>query len=441
MHAISKIAVFAAAFAITANMQEYVHSLRVGIYSWHIFVPVIPVLTLLAIANGIITKPDRPTRVYYLWCILFLLTIVSSVVLVESGGSAISHATRYTTNFLIGMSFLALVQDRKLATAGALGVAFATIIAAGVSFAEFLNPDFTMIVDQRYVRESIKEGVISRVGGLHINPNSNARLMVLGMFVSSFFLQQKFRLLFCIFVGAAVFTTVSRSGILTWTTAMILLLVLGQLTPGKNFLKIVGLGGITIMGLLLTSGQIPTIINSLGLNEYMSEGMVERLSSGFFSQGDGSTNTRLDLYSYGFEIYADHPILGAGLGSTADLGGTGYSTHNSLLEISAELGTVGLLIILSLFMITLSLKSPKATCFMIVLTLSSMFAHGVYQNPALSFILPIGVILLSKLDQPGKSPAVNRQRKRRRISRRPGERTGSIAQRRSNGRRGSAFNH
>ena len=138
---------------------------------------------------------------------IFLFVIGISVVFVESGGGAISEAAKYVTVGAIGVSFLALVQNRALATAGALGIACATLVAAGVSFAEFLNPDFTLIVDQRYERDKIREGVIARTGGLHINSNSNARVMALGMFVGCFFLQRKFRFIFCLVVGAAVFTS------------------------------------------------------------------------------------------------------------------------------------------------------------------------------------------------------------------------------------------
>lgn len=422
MRFIAAIAIFLTAFAITANMHIYVQSLRLFIYAWHIFVPVIPIHLALALFMGTLLQADRATSLYYLWAILFLLVIGISLMSATGSAASISEATRYATTFGIGLSFLAVAQHRTLAIAGALGIGFATLVAAGISFAEFLNPDFTAIVDQRYERDQIKEGVISRVGGLHINPNSNARFMTFGMFVSCFFLPKKFRLLFCLFVGAAVFTTVSRSGMLTWALAMIMLTYLGQLGSGKAHTKLIGVVGISVLGLLLTTGQIPKLINYTGMDEYMSESMIDRLSSGFFDQGDESTGARKELVGLGVEMYSDNPIIGAGPGQSRALGDTGLGSHNMLIQIAAELGTVGLLVYFGLFLVPLSLRSSKAMSFFVLLTVSGMFAHDLLGKAVIAFILPAGIVLLSKLDlQQHQSRTHNSRsnKKRRRRSSRP----------------------
>ena len=303
-----------------------------------------------------------------------------------------------------------------------MGIAFATFTAAGISYAEFLNPDFTAIVDQRYEHDKIREGEITRVGGLHINSNSNARFLAFGMFVSCFFLPQRLRLLFCLFVGAAVFTTVSRSGMLTWALAMVMLAYLGQLGSGKIHTKLIGIVGISALGLLLTTGQIPKLIESTGMDEFMSEQMITRLSSGFFNQEDESTAIRKDLIALSLEMYADNPILGTGPGQSRALGDVGLGSHNMILQIAAEFGTVGLIAYFSLLLIPLSLRSSKATCFFILFTVSGMFAHDLLVKAVMAFILPAGIVLLSKLDlQQHKSRArsSNSRKRRRRRSSRP----------------------
>ena len=416
MRSIALFTIFITAFLITANIHIYVQSLRLFIYAWHIFVPVIPLHIILAITMGVLLKPDRATTLYYVWWGCFLFVIGLSVVFVAGERGAISEAVKYVTVGGIGVSFLAVVQNRALAIAGALGIACATLLAAGVSFAEFLNPDFTMIVDQRYEYDSIREGVISRTGGLHINANSNARIMALGMFVSCFFLQRNFRFVFCLIVGAAVFTTVSRSGMITWALAMVLLTALGQFSGGRLLAKVLGFSVVALLAVLLTTGKVPTLIAALGLEEFMSEQMVERVSEGFLAQEDGSTSSRKDLAHLAIELYADNPILGAGLGSSSALGDVGLGSHNTLLQIAAELGTVGFITTLGLFLVPLILKSENGFCFMVLFCVSSMFAHSLINKVTLSFILPAGLVLLSKLDQPVPrlSKASSRRRKRKR---------------------------
>lgn len=415
MRTIAAVAIFMTAFAVTANMHVYVQSLRIGIHGWHVFLPTIPIHLTLALMMGNLLKTDRPTLMYYLWATVFLLSISASIMstgVLESRGT--SEAIRYATIIGISLSFLSAAQNRFLATAGALGIALATITAASVSVAEFLNPNFTAIVDQLFDHDKIKEGVITRVGGLHINPNTNARFISLGMFVSCFFIPQKFRLIFCSLVGAAVFTTASRSGILTWGLAMMMLIFLGQFSSGKLFTKSIGFIGICTLGLLLTTGQIPKVMETTGLDEFMSKNMLERVSSGFFDQQDESTTTRKELAALALEIYTDNPILGAGPGQSVGLGDIGLGSHNTALQIAAEYGTLGLLSYFGLFLIPLILRSSKAICFFILFNFSLLFAHGVLTNAAIAFILPTGIVLLSKLDMQQRG---SRRRRRLRSSR------------------------
>jgi hypothetical protein len=413
MQKIALFVIFTTAFAITANLHIYVQTQRLGgIYAFHVFLPVIPVQFFLALALGHLFKLDRVTRLYLLWWTFFFLVIAMSIIFVDGGTNALAEAQRYSIVAAISLSFLTVVQNRSLAIAAAYGIACSTLLAAGISFAEFLNPDFTMIVDQRYEHDKIKEGVVGRIGGLYVNPNANARLMALGMFVSCFFLPQKYRLIFCAFVGCAVFTTVSRSGIVTWAFAMVMLTALGQLAPGKIVTKAIGLSAVAILAVLLSTGALPKLLESAGLDEFMSPKMTERLSSNFFTQEDGSTSSRKDLAVYAIDMFADNPILGAGLGQSTDLGEIGLGSHNTMLQIASETGTLGLVVYLCLFLIPLSQKSVKGTAFMLLYTLSSMFGHGLMHLPALAFILPAGIVLLCKLDQRvSKSSGRRRRRK------------------------------
>lgn len=417
MRSIALFTVFFTAFLITANAHGYVQSLRLSVVAWHIFIPVIPLHLLLAVFMGYLHKPDRATVLYYLWWLIFFFVVGMSIVFVDGGNAALAEATRYATFAGIGLSFLAVVQSRAFAVAGALGIASATLVAAGTSFAEFLDPNFTMIVDQLFEYNAIKEDTIGRSGGLHINPNSNARFMTLGMFVSCFFLQNKFRLVFCVIVGAAVLTTVSRSGLMTWALAIVMLFALGQFSKDRVHAKFIGFFIVATLGLLLSTGQIPKLIVALGLDGYMSEAMIERVSTGFFNQEDGSSSVRKALIPLAIDMYANNPILGAGLGGSRSLGDTELGSHNTVLQIAAEMGTLGLLCYLGLFLIPLILKSKNGFYFCVLFTFSAMFAHGTMYQTSLAFIFPVGLVFLSKSDHTASQFSKSNPRRRRRRKR------------------------
>jgi len=413
MQRIAVVLIFFTTFIITANMHMYIHSLRLGIYSWQIFVPVIPIQLFLVAALGNWKRLDSPTIQYMTWWALLLVTMALSFVFVQDSQKAYGIFVQYITIATISLTFLAVVQQPILVKSAAYAITAACVIAAGVSFIEFMNPDFNMIVDQRYESKA-KDGVVGRVGGLYQNPNNNARLMTLGMFVSAFFIPQRYRMPLCIFVGCAVFTTLSRSGMLTWGLAMMLLSMLGQFAPGKIAAKIAGIGTVALLASALTLGLIPVFLEKTGLDEFMTPSMIERVSTSFFEQADGSTESRDILLSAGLELYSNNAFTGTGLGGSTDLADTGLGPHNTPLEIAIELGTIGLLIYMSMVLIPLGKKSVKGLAFVGLFTVSSLFSHGLLDYPSLAFILPAGIVLLSRLD--AKSNLKSKRRKRRRRS-------------------------
>lgn len=416
MYKLAILGIFATAFLMTANMQIYIHSLRLGIYSWHIFVPVVPFQIALAFMLGNLLRLNLATRLFMLWWLLLLILMAVSLALVNDSEAAIARASQYTIIALMSMSFVAVTQQPALIKAGVYGIAAAITVAAGVSIAEFINPDFNMVVDQRYESRT-REGEIQRVGGLYVNANLNARVMALGMFVCAFFLPRRLRLLFCLLIGAGVFTTVSRSGISTWIMAFVMLFVLGQMSSGRIMARILGLTTVVIVAAALSAGKIPEMLEAAGLDEYMDQGMMERLSSSFFSQEDDSTSGRRDLARHAIELYAENAFLGAGLNGSANLGETDLGPHNTMLEIAAELGTGGLLVYLGIFIIPFYMRSPKAGAYLAIYFFSSMFGHGLLAKPSLAFIIPAGIVLLSDLDHRIRNSSRRVRKKRKRRSR------------------------
>lgn len=410
MYKLAAIIVFATAFLISANFQGYVQSLRIGIYEYHVFMPVIPLLLALAIFTGNWRKLQLSTVLYILWWVGLCLVVTASLIFVNADTGAVSKASQMVAAGLISVTFVMVAQNPLVAKAGMLGVAAAVFAAAGISLAEFLDPSFNMIIDQRYQTRTLEDGV-QRVGGLHVNPNLNACIMALGMFAAAFVIPLRLRLIFCMLVGAAVFTTVSRGGIVTWTLAIVMLAMLGQFSIGRATSWLMGIFIVFGLSLLLVSGTIPKYLENSGIDDLMTENMVDRLSTNFFTQEDGSTSSRKDLIVAAAELYSENPILGAGLTSAAQLGELQLPAHNTILDIAAELGTFGVLTYLSIILVVAHSKSTKAAAFLILFLLQNMFIDSLLIKSALVFILPAGIILLIKLDQ---TVTVSKRRKHRR---------------------------
>ncbi len=67
------------------------------------------------------------------------------------------------------------------------------------------------------------------------------------------------------------------------------------------------------------------------------------------SQFDASNNARFSTYQVGLRIFSAYPFLGIGLGNyeMASGGGAGATSHNLYINVAAEMGTLGLVLLLT----------------------------------------------------------------------------------------------
>ena len=81
--------------------------------------------------------------------------------------------------------------------------------------------------------------------------------------------------------------------------------------------------------------------------------VLKRIISIFLMRGDSSTSFRMNVYGASFHMFLDNPVFGIGIGNTAFREVYGYymrsgfdalSAYNIFLEISVEMGLIGLFI-------------------------------------------------------------------------------------------------
>ena len=398
---LSKVVVFLVTFVFSSNLPAFFLSLRIGILPLHFFYISMAAMLFCALLLGNLLRINRDSIRYLLWYLAFILYSVVSLVLIDSGPAAQLAVEAMVIPGLMSCAFVLLVQDRRLISVAGYAVLLATLMASAVSIIEFLNPDFNMVQDAMFESKG-KLGKEQRSGGMHVNPNANAYAMAFGLFVSQMFIPRAFRLPLALFVGMAVFTTLSRGGMTLWLLAVLASFSLGVYATGKIIPKLIGLGVAVTLVFLLGSGKIPDILIALGLDEYMSAPMMARISISFTDVTSGSNESRLELAQNAFAIFAQNPIFGAGFGASENLGFGGLGSHNMYLKIAAELGLAGIFIFLSLAYIPITSRSRISMAFFALFLFSSLFTHNNLEKPALSLIIPLGLFLVACYQRSGR---------------------------------------
>lgn len=121
--------------------------------------------------------------------------------------------------------------------------------------------------------------------------------------------------------------------------AVVLLMLLVRSSASRRRIPLV------VLAAVLAAGAIATVVPGEA---------TERSLSVLSEAGSGvSSNGRTQLWSDAFEEFAEHPLLGLGTGGFADVAPEHYP-HNVLLEVAAELGVAGLVLLFGVMAATLS---------------------------------------------------------------------------------------
>ena len=402
--------IFLTSFMHVSNFSNYVLSLRIGYVQWHFWAAAIVMCVALAVFSGRAFKVPKPWLPYLYWAGLFLGVCALSILVVDSGTSAIQAMVSYGWFFASSLVLLLIIRNPMDIKACGLGVVAGVILLAVLSIMEFLDPNFQVIVDA-YFEDKVLVGEVNRVGALYENSNENGIAMVLGMFVGQFFLPVRLRFLFFIIVGAAVFGTVSRTSITIWALAVVLSLMLGYGSKSR-LTGLFGLGLVVFLGYLLVSGQVPILMTELGMGELLSTDMRNRLSENFFTQQDGSTQARLQVAQDAWRLFVENPFKGIGVGTSDAIDGLG--THNQHLKIASELGILGFLVYAGLTAVAVYSRSLVALIFLLLYTAIGFTNHGMMNYTVHAVLIPTALVFIPALHKFEKEQRKSTRKKRRR---------------------------
>ena len=190
-------------------------------------------------------------------------------------------------------------------------------------------------------------------GNININANSIA-IKLLVVYYMLYKSKKRHFLIFSLITitlaYTALFILLSRTAFLSIFLTTIMFLV----WMGKTYLRK------SLMIILLMA--ISFLFVQTSLNSQNSNEITDRISSITYNDEDDSVNQRLRYYSHAFKSISVNPIFGIGIGNwklksidydSKDIDGytVPYHAHNDFLQIAAEIGIIGFIFYLLIFLI------------------------------------------------------------------------------------------
>ena len=406
---VEKILVFAITFLFVANIPEYVLTLRIGLFPYQFYFVATAILLCLALFSKRLFRVPKENFSMVVWFVGLAVCCLASILFISADSVAIDELIRITTFSGIGASLALVLANRSLLHACGYGILSAVIVCTVLTYMEFFDPNFNVMVDA-FFEGKVRDGVVQRSGGLFGNPNANGYAITLGMFIGQYFIPKSLRLIFALFVGFAVFTTVSRSAILLWVLVVLYECMAGNYIGRSFATRVIGILSVIGLYFALASGQLLVAIQSAGLDEFMNDNMIERLSGDFFSQGDSSSTSRIDAAETAAELFTQNPIFGAGLGAARggdDVFGD-VGAHNMLAKMGAELGIIGVIVYLLLLLVPFLANSRGGLVFVVLFLFVNMFTHNSFDRPVFAILIPMAILYFSVFHT-----KKNRRRRRR----------------------------
>ncbi|UYO01226.1 MAG: hypothetical protein KIT02_08510 [Devosia sp.] len=224
----------------------------------------------------------------------------------------------------------------------------------------------------------VKMGVYAgRAAGLYWDPNQCATFLAMALPLMCLGASHGMRLVHYGIVLVGIAFTFSREGIVLWLVAVTLDHVMlsnaaqGMATRLLRLMRVLLIVGL-VAGLFLIFYQ--DIINAL--RPFLNTDTFSRLSG----VDRGTTNERIRLMLYGWEAFAQQPILGMGYGST-HVWSHGLSVHNMFVLMLAEFGLVGFAAYCFMLGALLYQGTRIAVVIFAMLVIQSVFTHSYFDLP------------------------------------------------------------
>lgn len=250
------------------------------------------------------------------------------------------------------------------------------IVGLGVALCilDFIQPTFS--------------SVPGRAAGFYINPNDAGAALVFFGLVASRRLPAGGNLLLWAAASIGILLTFSRGSWLMLIVALFGLALAGRLGGGRA--RFIFVGFVAAVFLLIfaayISGDLYLMIVRSPIAELLDENTLARLGSRGLDLDDYSSIEREAVFALGLSRFAASPFLGFGVGSTLSWEES-VGTHNMLVMLGAELGILGVVFYLALFIFLFVRSQGTVRILVIALFLAGMTNHNQFDTISLVFPL------------------------------------------------------
>jgi O-antigen ligase len=383
------------------------------IYFWEAFHIIPPVgfvnlyiagiLILLALAKISRTR-YQISKELLIWGAGYLSISSFSFVLLLSFPSYVEEVgfqylrTRVLSEVFLMMMFLIFSNHSKIQDLTRLAICLVVVVSIFNNILELSNP--------------LAFGGINTSGrpaGFYLNPNATGSALILGMIFGIGILPKKARVFYSLIVLFGVFLTVSRGAILGWFIVMGVFCKTNLVSRKQLILWVFGILGFSIIFGSALSGLFD-------LDELQRSGAItanvdnirERFEWLQNPKSEDSADDRLEVVAIAWKMFGAHPWLGNGLGSTNDINGWGISTHNMYLQLMADHGIIGVMILPALmYAVTRNAQGEArsvAWAFGIFIMLWGFFSHNILEDR-------VALISFSLMAAMSKNSQTKRKRK------------------------------
>lgn len=330
-----------------------------------------------------------------LWSIGFLALSALHLALFQRSPAA--TAVMFQHMHFVVLFWLFILVFNAARREAIIALAACTMGVALLNWLEFFHPLATNAFDCRAV-------------GTYLNPNGAAYALVFGMLAGLHAVPDRAKPWFVTAVGISILPTYSRSGMVIYAVAVLVLLASGMVNWRRLMLP--ALAGTVATALLFSlalmnvGGRHDCVSHSIGDREKVIFALhtdrdsdksnlrnQERINQNS-DEPDFSTQERIVLLRNALSEYGKNWVFGQGLGVTWTWDG-GQRTHNIYLEKGIEMGAIGLLLwpaFLFLIMLSSHGRSRKLAWALLSSGLVlGLFSHNLFESRQ---ILIVAALLL-----------------------------------------------
>lgn len=253
-------------------------------------------------------------------------------------------------------------------------LAILAVIATAVNVYDFLDPLFT--------------NDPGRAAGLYINPNIAGLFIAMAMVAGVEIIPRRWRLPFVLGCGVGILLTFSRSAWILWGVGVVWLGWQRYIGSGQNRVLALVLGamiGIGFVGLLFTGG-LGNLVAGSSFSSHLDANTQARLGIGASSLSGHAAHERIALIFDSLRIGSEAPLVGHGLGYTAEWQFP-VGPHDMYLLFFVEGGMLGMMLYLALMVLLWRYSTGVGKIVALQLIVAGIFSHNQLEQPAFLMLM------------------------------------------------------